>query len=194
MSVSPGGGDLWAGGRAGDAGPPLRVVARAEGAGPPPAGARAGGARRGAAESGNLRAGGRRAASSGRRGRGEPPGPASSRRRPAGRLSPGGAGPGPAVRPSRPAGGRVPAAVDTHLAWPAKPTVAPGFWEPVLLLCHFVPAPASLAARRPSSSALCMIPSSCASVFLAKPPAQCRNDPEVPGGRRRAALSLAEQR
>ncbi|XP_059235420.1 collagen alpha-1(I) chain-like [Mustela nigripes] len=103
VSVSPGGGDLWAGGRAGGAGPPRRVVARAEGAGPPPAGARAGGARRGAAESGNLRAGGRRAASSGRGGRGGLP----ARPLPAGaRL--GGCHPaGPALaRPSAPRGRR----------------------------------------------------------------------------------------
>ena len=50
---------------------------------------------------------------------------------------------------------------------------APGFWEPVLLLCHFVPAPPFPTARRPVlPMPLCMVSSSCMSVFLAKPTSQ----------------------
>lgn len=49
---------------------------------------------------------------------------------------------------------------------------APGFWEPVLLLCHFVAALPFPTARRPVlPTPLCMV-SSCVSVFLAKPTSQ----------------------
>lgn len=146
VSVSPEGGDIWAGGREGDAGPRCGWWSGRRAPDRPPGSP-------GSwvlAESGKLAAGGCRASSPGHRGREDPPGSASSRRHPGGRLSPGGAGAGPAARPSRQSAGRVPAAVDTHLAWPEKPTVsALGFWEPVLLLCHFVPAPPFIAARRP---------------------------------------------
>lgn len=118
------------------------------------------------AESGNLQAGGRRA----------PPRPAVGGRILRVLPLPACTREGvchPAARPSWRSGGRAPAAVDTQTAWPEKSAVsALGFWEPVLLLCHFVPAPPFPAACRPVlPTPLCMV-SSCVSVFLAKPTSQ----------------------
>lgn len=84
------------------------------------------------------------------------------------------AGPALGQPPARRSGGRAPAAVDTHTARPNKPAVAaPGFWEPVLLLCHFVPVPPlPTARRRVLPMPLCTGSCSCVSVFLAKPTSQ----------------------
>lgn len=71
-------------------------------------------------------------------------------------------------------GRKGPAAVDRLSARPGKQPPAPGFWEPVLLLCHFVPAPPFAAARRRRvlPTPLCMDSSGCVSVSLAKPTSQ----------------------